>query len=417
MPTKAASRHAPSSRERQLQRKFGTVAAAFMVGMAVLIVAAPAPAATYSVVYSFNSPRGAEPAANLLDVGGTLYGTTEYGGASGAGTVFSLTPAGETVLHSFESSTTDGDVPTASLIEVGGKLYGTTSQGGPSGGGTIFSIDPTTQTESVVYAFRSQADGLDPLAGLIDVNGVLYGTTSIGGAGTCNCGTVFSFSLATGIKTTVYSFLGAPDGANPHAGLLRIGDTLYGTTQIGGGGNCSVGCGTVFALDSATRAEKVVYAFLGDYDGSFPVASLIQVGPTLYGTTTSGGMCEMTDGCGTVFSLNPATGAEKVVYAFQIGNDGIYPVAALLDVHGILYGTTEAGGLTTCKFYGCGTVFALNPATGAENLVHIFQAGSDGSEPKAGLINVNGTLFGTTPGDAIGGCHYTGCGTVFTYKP
>jgi uncharacterized repeat protein (TIGR03803 family) len=411
MLAKAPSWLTPLDRHASKQppwRRIGTVAAVFMLGLAALIAAPPARAATYSVVYSFNGLRGSKPAANLLDVGGTLYGTTEYGGTSKAGTVFALRPGVETVLHSFANSASDGDVPAAGLIAVGGKLYGTTSQGGPSGGGTIFSIDPTTLQESVVYAFQSQADGLFPLAGLIDVNGVLYGTTSIGGAGTCNCGTVFSFNLATGAKTTVYSFLGGLDGANPHAGLLRVGGKLYGTTQGGGGAND----GTVFALDSATRAETVVHEFLGNTDGADPVAALIEVGSMLYGTTSAGGVCEMTGGCGTVFSLNPATGAEQVVYAFKIGNDGIYPAAPLLDVHGVLYGTTQAGGLSTCEFYGCGTVFALDPATGTESLVHIFQAGSDGSEPTAGLIDVNGTLFGTTPG---GGNRNDG--TVFSYQP
>jgi len=43
-----------------------------------------------SIVYSFNGgPDGAEPAAGLINDGGTLYGTTSGGGATGNGTVFS----------------------------------------------------------------------------------------------------------------------------------------------------------------------------------------------------------------------------------------------------------------------------------------------------------------------------------------
>ena len=419
MPAKATSRPTPPARHLSKQRpkhKTGTVAAVSMAGLAVLIAAAPARAATYSVVFSFSRGRGILPAANLLDVGGTVYGTTEYGVASGAGTVFSLKPAGETILHTFANQGGDGAFPTAGLIEVGGKLYGTTSQGGPVNDGTIFSVDPVTHSESVVYAFQSFTDGVSPSASLIDVNGVLYGTTSRGGAGTCSCGTVFSFDLATGAKTTVYSFLGGTDGAYPLASLLRVGGVLYGTTEEGGSSGdttcAQFGCGTVFELDPATRAEKVVHEFLANKDGADPKAALIAVGSTLYGTTYAGGVCVMTGGCGTVFSLNPATGAEQVIYMFKIGNDGIYPAAALLDVNGILYGTTESGGIETCEFYGCGTVFALNPATGAENLVHLFQAGSDGSEPIASLINVSGTLVGTTPSGGM-----NNDGTVFTYTP
>ena len=66
--------------------------------------------------------RGYSPAAGLLDVNGTLYGTTQYGGAYkddyGGGTVYSVTTAGkEKVLHSF-GGPADGCQPNAGLIEV-----------------------------------------------------------------------------------------------------------------------------------------------------------------------------------------------------------------------------------------------------------------------------------------------------------
>src|SRR5207237_615704 len=98
-------------------------------------------------------------------------------------------------------------------------------------------------------------------------------------------------------------------------------------------------------------------------------------------------------GCGTVFSLNPATGAEKVLYAFQDnGTDGLHPQADLVSVKGTLYGTTYYGGA-----HGAGTLFAIEKKSGAETLLHSFDdTGSDGYWPVAGLINVNGILYGTT---------------------
>jgi uncharacterized repeat protein (TIGR03803 family) len=52
-------------------------------------------------------------------------------------------------------------------------------------------------------------------------------------------------------------------------------------------------------------------------------------------------------------SLN---GSEKVLHSFGYGSDGATPLAGLIDVKGTLYGTTSAGGKD-----GDGTVFALTP--------------------------------------------------------
>ncbi|MGB6522944.1 MAG: choice-of-anchor tandem repeat GloVer-containing protein, partial [Candidatus Cybelea sp.] len=61
---------------------------------------------------------------------------------------------------------------------------------------------------------------------------------------------------------------------------------------------------------------------------------------------------------------------------------------------------------------GCGTVFKI-ARSGAETMLHSFAGGSgDGEEPNAGLININGTLYGTT---AFGGAN--GDGTVFSLAP
>jgi uncharacterized repeat protein (TIGR03803 family) len=118
-------------------------------------------------------------------------------------------PAGawtKRVLHNFSGAANDGAHPFASVaIGSGGVLYGTTvgggsstscSSGGASGCGTIFSLTPPASpggawTEAVVYSFTGGSDGSDPQAGvLIGNNGVLYGTTAAGGV--ANNGTVFA---------------------------------------------------------------------------------------------------------------------------------------------------------------------------------------------------------------------------------
>jgi len=193
-------------------------------------------------------------------------------------------------------------------------------------------------------------------------------------------------------------------------GLIHVKSHLYGTTQGGGAGG-----GVVFSLNRKTGAEEVLYSFCGQQNclDGFNPRGLIDVDGTLYGTTLQGGSynCDQGQGCGTVFSLDPTTGAHTVLHSFGSGTDGTTPVAGLIHVNGALCGTTGAGGATGCGTLGCGTVFSIDPNTGAETVIYSFGAGTDGRGPEAGLTAVNGKFYGTT---AEGGAH--GGGTVFVLK-
>jgi uncharacterized repeat protein (TIGR03803 family) len=272
----------------------------------------------YQVVYSFSPPPdGVDPTSSLLDVNGTLYGTTALGGSSSCGglhcgTVFSVTTSGkETVLHSFTGGSADGASPHAALVNVDGALYGTTQQGGSSsscgsGCGTVFSIT-TSGKETVLYSFKGgKTDGQNPYAGLIYVKDRLYGTTAGGGAyclSSGGCGTVFATTPA-GAETVLHSFGHDDDGAGPRAGLLDINGALYGTTLDGGKYAYNYYPGTVFEILTSGK-ERVLHSFNGD--GDEPAAALINVKGTLYGTTEAGGAgyCYSSDdsGCGTIFAL------------------------------------------------------------------------------------------------------------------
>ena len=204
----------------------------------------------------------------------------------------------------------------------------------------------------------------------------------------------------------VYSFEGKPDGAYPVAGLIDVNGTFYGTTEEGGGSSaCNGGCGTVFEV-FALGGSQVIYSFNGGTDGVAPVAGLLDVNGTLYGTTESGGGSGCGgSGCGTVFAVT-ASGSEGIIYRFKGGTDGQAPVAALTAVNGTLYGTTELGGASDA-----GTVFQVT-TSGKEHLLYSFKGTTDGWGPRAGLIDANGTLYGTTEG---GGAK--GFGTVFGISP
>jgi uncharacterized repeat protein (TIGR03803 family) len=386
---------------------------------------APATRAHYKVVYSFGgTPNGDSPTASLIDVNGTLYGTTEGGGTSGLGTVFSITAGGtEKVLHSFGTGS-DGSSPHASLINVKGTLYGTTVAGGTNGAGTVFSIT-RGGTEKVLYSFRGGhggSDGADPAASLIEVKGTLYGTTAFGGVYSSyncyyGCGTVFTIT-PSGTETVLHSFGNGTDGAQPVASLIEINGTLYGTTLYGG----ADGQGTVFTI-TPSGTETALHSFSNGTDGAQPAASLIEVKGTLYGTTESGGAngCNGLGKCGTVFSIMPS-GTERVLHSFAGGSDGASPLASLMNVKGRLYGTTAYGGTnqhhcgSSCYSAG-GTIFSITPR-GTEKVLHSFANGSDGNDPGANLTDLGGTLYGTTELGGGSGCQSAdGCGTVFAFKP
>ncbi len=355
---------------------------------------------TESVVYNFGDqwigPNGSYPTAGLTNVRGTLYGTTAFGGLFYHGTVFSVTTAGAySQLHSFAGdlySGPDGAEPQAGLTNVKGTLYGTTYFGGANGDGTVFSI-----TKSGVYNrlhIFSGSDGAQPGAGLTNVGGTLYGTTQSGGAS--GRGTVFAIAKS-GAFSRLFSFTRANEGC-PN-GLTAVNGVLYGTTA-----GCSPrGYGTVFKI-TTSGSEKKIYRFKGGVsDGAVPSAGLTNVDGVLYGTTFSGGA----QGFGTVFKITTA-GKETVLYFFGgWPDDGAKPFGVLTNVRGTLYGTTSEGGASRGP-RGDGTVFKIT-TSGTETVLYSFQGEPDGSNPEATVIDIGGILYGTTAtGGAING------GTVFS---
>ena len=87
----------------------------------------------------------------VIGTDGNLYGTTYFGGASNAGTVFEL-PSGSssvTVLASFNG--TNGSHPVGGLMQGSdGNFYGTTTYGGVGGRGTVFQVPPAGVLSTLV---------------------------------------------------------------------------------------------------------------------------------------------------------------------------------------------------------------------------------------------------------------------------
>ena len=182
-------------------------------------------------------------------------------------------------IYSFGKGSQDGQAPQSSPIAVKGVLYGTTSNGGAMGLGTIFSMTPAGR--ETIRHFFAQDDGVQPVGNLIESNGDLYGTAYTGG--TLGGGTVFRLAM-DGTFTVLHDFDdGTDDGGLPEGGVVAINKTFYGTTEGGGASNG----GMVYSVTNSGH-ERVLHSFTGT-DGSDSDSSLIASNGALYGTTIGGG--------------------------------------------------------------------------------------------------------------------------------
>ena len=412
----------------------------------------------YSAIASLASSQG--PAAGLSEsTNGVLYGTTQLGGISGDGAVFSLQKDGSlfTVLKSFSASGEDGAAPysppvvaatnrligttrlggslaagtvysirfdgqdyqpLSSLGPVGGPtdlfgslltltngtLAGTSRFGGSANDGAIFSLGPSGEDLTVLDSPTNSSTGQEYRAALIQASdGLLYGTTVLGGAK--GGGTAFRMNADGSGYTVLVNFVArlGPNGTNPLEPLLEGSDgNLYGTTCFGGATNR----GVVFRMSKDGSTYAVLKSFgIAAGDGEGPMSPLIEAGDgLLYGSTYGGGS---SNNAGTVFRLSKDGTGFQIILAFNgAAGDGRHPCGALVEwSDGLLYGTTERGGINDQ-----GTLFRVNKdGTGYQVLVSL---GPDtGGRPQGGLIQgPDGALYGATKqgGDE-------GFGTVFRY--
>ncbi len=248
-------------------------------------------------------------------------------------------------------------------------------------------------------------DGADPEAGLLLSGGTLYGTTEGGGYG--NAGTVFALNTDGSDFTNLFNFsYGANQAGDCEAALVLSQNVLYGTT-IQGAAYPNDG-GTVFSLNTDGAAFSYVYAF-SDYndigftngDGGDPSAAVTLSGNRLYGTTSDAGA----SGYGSIFSVNTDGSDFTNLHNFTGGgpsyktnSDGSKPTSTLILSGNTLYGTSQNGGTS-----GIGTVFAIQTNGSGYRILHSFLMLSNGNQPEgaapyAGLVLSGDTLYGTTSG-------------------
>jgi uncharacterized repeat protein (TIGR03803 family) len=216
------------------------------------------PEGTFKTLYSFcaqtNCADGAYPVSRLTEgANGSLYGTTEDGGAYGYGTVFEIKTGNEMItLHSFDF--TDGAYPGSGVIRANdGNFYGAASGGGVGNGGTIYEVTPSG-VFSRLHNFCSSNICPAPGGGSVPsyelmqaTDGTFIGTTGGGGIGG-PYGTVYSFSTELGplVKTV-------PVAAKAGARVIILGNNLTGSTSVTFNGSPAV-----FTVESDTYITATV---------------------------------------------------------------------------------------------------------------------------------------------------------------
>jgi uncharacterized repeat protein (TIGR03803 family) len=267
------------------------------------------------------------------------------------------------------------------------------SGGGSTSGGGMVACGSNVTVCATAKACYSFANWIDQNSNVVSTS-ACYSFTAAG-----NENLVANFAVnggaISGSLTSLWSFAGASDGANPEGALIQGSDGDFYSTTYGSGSGPS-GFGSVFRL-SPSGSLTNLHSFTGS-DGANPSAALVQGSDSnFYGTTYQGGA----NGYGTVFRISPS-GSLTTLWSFTSGLDGANSFSALVQgSDGNFYGTTSQGGAS-----GDGTVFRIT-ASGSLSNLHTF-VGSDGANPSAGLLQgSDGNFYGTTYADG------NNFGTVF----
>jgi uncharacterized repeat protein (TIGR03803 family) len=372
--------------------------------------------------------------------------TTDFTVANASCTLTITAAPAFSVLYTFHG-TSDGNVPVGGLTQASdGKFYGATYKGGASSEGTAYNVD-TSGNYTPLHTFTGGADGGYPRGGMVEgLDGNFYGATETGGAN--NKGTIYQLTPA-GILTTLYSFIGSPDGYYPQGNLTQATDgNFYGTASQGG----SHSSGTFFRMTPAGELT-LLYTFTGGADGDIPAGSLVQgADGSFYGEASYGGAPQ----AGTLFKIDSA-GNFTLLHTFTNGGDGGEPSGGLAQgadgsfyggANGTLFKVDSAGNFTTLftslggaepsllnglllagdgNFYGTSTYGGVsgyynNPSygelfrmdtSGNVTTLYSFLNGGDGEQPDSNFVQgSNGSLYGMA---SAAGASYSG--TLFELTP
>ncbi len=307
----------------------------------------------------YRSPNsGYYPWGLVIDSSGNLYGTTNQGGLflnsddEWAGVVFKFSTSTKkyTVLHRFGSSSSDGLIPAGPLtFSSNGNLYGMTNYGGTTGDGTIFEVTPAG-VETVDYSFPATLtyptsnvfrDSKGNFFGLADFGTTLFEVTAGGQSKILNngIGAIGSelYDVGRSAAGNFYGeFSNQADSGLSYSGLWEVRSSDDVLSQYYFVDGCSSLCSSL----------------------SVPDGPFVFSNGNIYGTTIGARNATGTWVNGAVYEFSQATGVVNTLYTFcSLANcaDGSQPRSGVAaDSKGNLYGTTWSGGAS-----GNGVVFKL----------------------------------------------------------
>lgn len=387
----------------------------------------------------FNQAGGRNPSGTLtLEAGGSLLGSTIFGGENGAGTLFRLHRSGLfSRVASFPATgygCSNGSPVSFADGSIFGSAYGDFFQSG-RGASCIYQLSPVgvfskweipqwMSTSLHVagdgwlygasnYAFYrlnqiapssptpvywDPGQGLEiKLQGLSRLAEDRFIAPGRGKGALSGFGEIYSVGK-DGSMETLAKFNGT-DGMGPSSELIKGPDgAWYGTTS---GSLIESEHGTVYRYSPQAGISTLWRFKTPRYAGSAAPLLRDEWG-NFWGTTVTGGSADK----GTVFRMSPA-GELSIAWSFT-GPDGARPLAGLVKgPQGSLYGTTSAGGNADG-----GTVFKIS-ANGTFTSLVSFNW-QNGASPEAGLtLGSDGAFYGTTSGGGPG----SGSGTIFRMTP
>jgi uncharacterized repeat protein (TIGR03803 family) len=179
---------------------------------------------TLTTLYAFGSGQG-QPYAGLIQATDRhFYGTTYAGGGNGQGAISSVATGGgtQTTLYNFcsQAGCADGSKPQAALVQdTNGTFYGTTDGGGASNLGTVFSLSlslkPFVETQ--------------PTSGKVGAAVKILGTNLTGTTSVSFQGTPAKFTVVSSTEITTIVPTGAKTGK---VSVVTPGGTLISNVNF-----------------------------------------------------------------------------------------------------------------------------------------------------------------------------------------
>lgn len=406
----------------------------------------------YTVKFSFKNETGSVPFFLMQAKDGMLYGLTEKGGLADEGVLFQYNLQTNSYTKKFDFNYLDGIIPTGFMQASNGMLYGMTYDGGDGDGGVLFEFNPfqSTYTKKIDFIYDSillrpaslfiqtpngmlhalfrddlsaamfeydpvhgtftkkldlpNLNSLDPASLLLAKDGLIYGTSFMGG--NQDKGFVFQYNPLTSKFAKTAEFNGL-NGSNPLGSLIEDKDgMIYGMATHGGG--IFEYDGVVFQYNPATSALIKKVELNSNNEGELGYNSMgftLGTDGKFYGM---GSTTHILSGGGSIFRFDPSAATYSVLLNTMTSSlNGKAPTGSLLKAKdNLLYGLCSSGGTTDS-----GTLFQYNPLNHAFTKKFDF-GGSNGASPYGSLMQAtDGMMYGMA---TYGGIYF---GTLFSYDP